>query len=182
MKNKQSVNSKSMRSSALLFALAAALATGACSTFDREGKKPMAVLETTSPPAALRPALQEVLGREGLRSGMPNANPMFFQGRATRGQHFAYKDIGDWDTVIVERVYVDLIPTNTGTRLQARVQIIANPDSPFEDAKYPLVGARGRYKRFLEDAAAIAAGGQPRAEEAPPPTGGGGYAVPLPLE
>jgi hypothetical protein len=164
-----------MRASALIAALAAALAAGACTTFDREAKKPMAVLETTSPP-------QEVFGREGLRSGMPHANPMFFQGRATRAQHFAYNDIGDWDTVIVERVYVDLVPTATGTRLQARAQIIANPDGPFEDMKYPLVGSRTRYKRLLEDAAAIAGGGQPAAQEAQTPKGEGNYSVPLPLE
>lgn len=172
-----------MRAPAILLAFAAALAAGACTSFDREGKKPMAVLETTSPPSALRPALQRVFGREGLRSGMPSANPMFFQGRATPAQHFAYNDIGDWDTLIVERVYVDLIPSGTGTRLQARAQIISNPDSPFEDTKFPLVGARTRYKRMLEDAAAIAAGEQPRPEEPRmTPSGSENYAVPLPLE
>jgi hypothetical protein len=171
-----------MRSSALLFALAAALATGACTTFDREGKKPLATVETTSPPSALRPALQEVFGREGLRSGVPGANPMFFQGRATRAQHFAYKDLGDWDTIIVERVYVDLTTTGTGTRLQVRAQIIANPDGPFEDAKYPLVGARKRYQRLLQDAAALAAGEAPRAMKKPAPDEGAGFEVPLPLE
>ena len=171
-----------MRAPALILAFVSALAAGACSTFDREGKKPMAVVETALPPSALRPALQQVFGREGLRSGMPSANPMFFQGRATRGQHFAYKDIGDWDTLIVERVYVDIIPRGTGTRLQARAQIIANPDGPFEDAKYPLVGARTRYKRFLEDAVVIAGGGQPQPAESPAAASDGSYTVPLPLE
>lgn len=171
-----------MRASTLILAIAGTLATGACSTFDREGKKPMAVVETTSSPEALRPALQKAFGREGLRSGVPTANPMFFQGRATKGQHFAYNDIGDWDTLIVERVYVDLLPTRNGTRLQARAQIISNPDGPFEDAKYPLIGARKRYKRLLENAAAIASGelAPTQVEEKSPADTG--YNVPLPLD
>ncbi|MFM7181050.1 MAG: hypothetical protein ACKO2G_06260 [Verrucomicrobiales bacterium] len=171
-----------MRAIALLITVATAFLSGACTSFDREGKKNLATLDTSSQPAALRPALQEVFGREGLRSGMPNANPMFFQGRATKGQHFAYKDFGDWDTVIVERVYVDLIPIPSGTRLQARAQIIANPDGAFEDSKYPLVGARKRYKRLLENAASIAAGGQPKQEQPSSPAALQNCTIPLPLE
>lgn len=171
-----------MRAPAFFLVLAAALAAGACTTFDREGKKPLATVETRLPASALRPALMNVFGREGMRSGMPNANPMFFQGRANKAEVFAYKDLGDWDTLIVERAHVDLIPTATGTRLQARVQIISNPDSTFEDLKYPLAGMRKRYKRMLEDAAALASGGQVRAQQKAGSPALEGYNVPLPLD
>lgn len=171
-----------MRAPAFLAALLLALAAGACTSFDRDAKTPLASVDTTSQPSALRPALVDVFGKRGLRSGHPSSNPMFFEGRANKAELFAYKDLGDWDTLIVERAHVDLVPIAGGTRVQARVQIISNPDSVFEDAKFPLLGMRKRYQRMLEEAAALAAGGPLPADARSSPAALQNYSVPLPLE
>ena len=160
-----------------------ALFAASCTTFDKEAEKPLASLETNLPAADLRPALVEVFGRRGLACAAPGANPMFFEGKANRAELFAYKDFGEYDQVIVERAHIDLVPTAAGIRMQARVQIISNPGTLFEDAKFPIVGMRARYKKMLENAAAIA-GGRPVsfAPEEPPRKASPSYEVPLPLE
>ncbi len=170
-----------MRFPLFLIAILAALGPVSCTSIDKEGKKVLASVETTASPGALRPALIEVFGRRGLRSGAPSANPMFFEGMANRAELFAYKDLGEFDQLIVERAHIDFVPTAVGTRLQARVQIISNPGTMFEDAKFPIVGMRKRYQRMLQDAVGLAGGGAagPVSPNAAQPTN---YQVPLPLD
>lgn len=165
----------------LILALAAVLVPVSCTSLDREGEKVLASVETTVSPARLRPALVEVFGRRGMRSGAPSANPMFFEGLANRAELFAYKDFGEFDQVIVERAHVDLVPAGHGTSVKARVQIISNPGTMFEDAKFPIVGMRKRYQKMLRDAVAIAGGATPGVV-APQAPRSSNYEVPLPLE
>lgn len=143
----------------------------------------MVTVETEVPDYQLRPVIIDVFGSEGLRVLVPGANPLQFEGQASPAVLIAYKNLGGFEQELIERCSIDLTPTATGTRIQARVQVLNNPGTMFEDAKYPIVGTRMRYHKLLKQAVAEAGGtangpARPIKNRAGPRD----YVVPLPLE
>jgi hypothetical protein len=167
----------------LFFACLLPLAAVSCASIDREAKKPLATVDTMASPGAVRQAVISVFGRNGFKTIAPQTNPITFESPATRAERLAYKDWAMFDDEIIDRAFVEFTPLPQGTRLQVRALILSRPNTMFEDAKFPILGARVRYKNMLEQAVAEASGlpvapARPEAKR----TSGPEYQVPLPLE
>lgn len=133
----------------------AMLALGGCMTFDRKGEKTLASAESAQPPEIVRGALLEVFGRAGYKSPAPEMDPLVFQAPARRSEQVAWRDFGDSE--LVSRVTITLLENlQGGTKLDLTYQILSRPGTMFEDPKYPLVGARSRFRGMLEEAVARA--------------------------
>ena len=171
------------RAARFLLACLPLLAAVSCASIDREAKKPLATIDTMASPAAARQAVVSVFGRNGFKTIAPGTNPITFESPATRAERLAYKDWAMFDDEIIDRAFVELTPLPQGTRLQVRALILSRPNTMFEDAKFPILGARVRYKNMLEQAAAEASGlpAMPARSKAKR-SSGPEYQVPLPLE
>ena len=166
------------RLSRLPMALACLLALSSCATFDKDGKKNLVTLDSAVPDYQLRPAIIDVLGSHGLRAIHPDGNPLRFECPATRAELIAYKNLGPFEQELIESAQIEMVPASTGTRIHARVQILHNPGTMFEDSKYPLIGTRLRYEKMLKQAMAEAGDSTHAKVRAAPVE----YTVPLPLD
>lgn len=129
----------------------AVLALGGCATLDRKGETTLASAESAQPPEVVRGALLEVFGRAGYQSPAPKLNPLVFQAPARRAEQVAWRDFGDSE--LVSRVTVTLLENlQGGTKVDLTYQILSRPGTMFEDARFPLVGVRSRYRGMLDEA------------------------------
>lgn len=129
----------------------AMIALGGCATLDRKGEKTLASAVSAQPPEIVRGALHEVFGRAGYQSPAPKMDPLVFQAPARRAEQVAWRDFGDSE--LVSRVTITLLENlQGGTKVDLTYQILSRPGTMFEDPKFPLVGARSRFRGMLDEA------------------------------